>query len=237
MLFRVNMYRQGRERRLEAVRRVHRVAIFAVVLSVNALVIGLFVFAVLMSDRGIAATEMRLTATQRALSKVVEEQGGTTTEEELGLFRQRAERVLWSRVMETIAERTPKEMWLPRIRLAESDIGGGLRIPGLRVSGRVTATSEEEGMRIVMQLVNGLRGDGYFREHFLEPRLIRSTWLSEDGSRFLEFDIFSALKTPEAMQSGGTLIPESGWDVIEEADLEVEEFDDEQTGGGSERTS
>ena len=54
MLFRVNMYRQGREKRLEAIRSVHRVAIFAGVLCVNAVVIGLFVFAIAMSDRGIA---------------------------------------------------------------------------------------------------------------------------------------------------------------------------------------
>ncbi|MBD3348543.1 MAG: hypothetical protein GF400_05030 [Candidatus Eisenbacteria bacterium] len=237
MLFRVNMYRQGREKRLEAVRRVHRTAIFAVVLSVNVVVIGLFTFAVLMSDRGIAAAEVRLSATEQALDKVVSDQGGSTTESELGLFRLRAERVLWSRVMETIAGLTPKEMWLPRIRLSESDIGGGLKIQGLRISGRMNASSEEDGMRILMGLVNGLRADAYFREHFLEPRLVRSTWLTEEGKRFLEFDAFTPLKTPEAMQSGASMIPDSGWDTIDDADVETEEYQDTQTGAGSERTS
>jgi len=236
LLFKVNMYRQGREKRLEAVRRVHRVALFAVVLTINVVVVGLFSFAVLMSDRGIAAAEVRLTATQQSLAKVVEEQGGTTTDEELGLFRQRAQRVLWSRVLKTIASKTPKEMWLPRMRLSESDVGG-LRIDGLRISGRMTASSEEDGMSILMELVNGLRGDEYFRDNFLEPRLLRSTWLTEDGGRYLEFDVFTALKTPESLQYGGTPIPESGWEIIEDADVETGEFDDTQTGEGSERTS
>jgi hypothetical protein len=236
LLFRVNMYRQGREKRLEAARRVHRAAIFATVLTVNAVVVGLFVFAVLMSDRGIAAAETRLGATQQSLAKVVKEQGGKTSDEDLDLFRKRADRVLWSRVMRMIAGLTPKEMWLPRMRLAETD-AGGVRIDGLRISGRMNASSEEDGMRILMEFVNGLRGDPYFRSHFLEPRLLRSTWLTEDGGRFLEFDIFTALKTPEALQYGGTPIPDSGWQMLDESEIETGEFEDTQTGAGGERTS
>lgn len=233
------MYRLGHEKRLAAMRSVHRVAIFATVLCVNAVVVGLFIFAVVMSDNGIAATRMRLGATQQALAKVVDEQGGKTTDDELGLVRIRAERVLWSRVMRAVARLTPKQMWLPRMSLSESDLGGGMRVPGLRLSGRMTAASEEEGMRVLMELVNGLRGDPYFRRHFLEPRLVRSTWLTEDGSKFLEFDVFSPLNTPEALQSGAAAIPEAGWKTtIDEEDVEFEDtMDTEDMGAGGERKS
>lgn len=238
MLFKINMYRQGSEKRLEVVRRVHRVAIFAAVLCVNAVVIGLFIFAVLLSDRGIAAAEVRLSATQLALVKVVDEQGGTTTGEELGLVRMRAERVLWSRVMRTVARLTPNQMWLPRVRLAESDAGSGVRVPGLRLSGRMTATSEEEGVRILMEFVNGLRGDPYFRKHFLEPKLVRSTWLSEDGKRYLEFDVFTPLSTPEAIQAGANAIPDAGWNTIDDSSIEIDDtIDLDEAGEGGERTS
>ncbi len=232
------MYRQGREKRLEAIRRVRRVAIFAAILCVNVVVIGLFVLAIAMSDRGIAAAEVRLSATQKALAKVVDEQGGSTTDEELELVRMRAERVLWSRIMRAVARLTPNEMWLPRVMLSENDSGSGVRIQGLRLSGRMTAASEEDGIRILMELVNGLRGEPYFRGHFLEPKLLRSTWLTEEGDKYLEFDVFSPLRTPEAIEAGAAVIPDAGWNTIDDGDIEtndVIDFDD--TGEGGERTS
>jgi hypothetical protein len=237
VLFRVNMYRQGRERRLEAVRSVHRVAMFAVVLCVNAVVIGLFIFAIALSDRGIAAAESRLTATQQALAKVVSEQGGTTSEEELGLVRLRAERVLWSRVMRSVARLTPNEMWLPRVRMTQSDVGAGARVMGLKLSGRMDASNEEEGVRVLMGFLNGLRADPYFREQFLEPKLLRSTWLTEEGERYLEFDVFTPLNTPEALEAGAAAIPQTGWNTIDEADITEDNVDFEDVGEGGERTS
>ena len=238
MQFRVNMYRQGRERRLEAARSVHRVAMFAVILCVNAVVVGLFIFAVTMSERGISSAESRLTATQQALAKAVSEQGGSTSDEELSLVRLRAERVLWSRVLRAVAGFTPKEMWLPRVRLTQSDVGGGTRVAGLKLSGRMDAASEEEGVSILMEFLNGLRGDQYFREHFLEPKLLRSTWLTEDGERYLEFDVFTPLNTPEAVEAGASVIPQTGWNTIDDADIDTEDnVDFEDVGDGGERTS
>jgi hypothetical protein len=237
VLFRVNMYRQGREKRLEAVRSVQRVALFAAVLCVNAVVIGLFIFAIAMSDRGIAAAETRLSATEQALDRVVSEQGGSTSEEELEVVRMRAERVLWSRVMRVVARLTPEQMWLPRMRLTEGDVGGGIRVPGLKLSGRMTAASEEEGVNVLMGFLNALRGDEYFRGHFLEPKLLRSTWLSEDGSRYLEFDVFTPLNTPDAVASGGTPIPDTGWNRVDPPGLDEDDVEYEDSGEVSERTS
>ncbi|MFH1502640.1 MAG: hypothetical protein ABIG03_06305 [Candidatus Eisenbacteria bacterium] len=238
MLFRVNMYRQGREKRLETIRRVHRLALFAAVLCVNAVVIGLFVFAIAMSDRGVAAAQTRLSATQEALDKVIEEQGGTTSDEELDLVRVRAERVLWSRVMRAVGRLTPTEMWLPRVRLANSDAVTSGRVAGLKLSGRMTAKSEEQGICILMEFVNGLRSDSYFGKHFLEPKLLRSTWVSEEGERYLEFDVFTPLNTPEAVAAGAEAMPESGWDTVNEADIDIEDgIESGNAEGGSERTS
>ena len=89
-----------------------------------------------------------------------------------------------------------------------------------------------------MEFVNGLRSDTYFRGQFMEPRLLRSTWLTEDGDRYLEFDVFTPLKTPEAEASGAAPIPETGWDTIDESHIDDEDsIDFEDVGEASERTS
>ena len=57
MLFKINMYRMGREKRLAAQTRIRRFAAIATLIAVNVVVVGLFVIAVLLSGRGIEAKE------------------------------------------------------------------------------------------------------------------------------------------------------------------------------------
>jgi Tfp pilus assembly protein PilN len=211
VLFRVNMYRKGREKRLEARRRVRRAAMVAAVVSLNVIFAGLFVSALLLSDRAIAAREVRLTATKEALAEYMAERGSNMTPEEMGLARLRAEQVRWSAVLTILSRVAPKDMWLPYIRLTDSfEQGSPIKVPGLRLTGRLKAKGEEEGLNAVMAFIAALSADSYFSRCFNEPRLVESTWLTESGSHALEFDVFCALKGPEALADSPGGAPASG---------------------------
>ena len=81
-----------------------------------------------------------------------------------------------------------------------------------------------------MAFVTALRGERYFRVHFLEPKLVDTTWLSEGSKEYLEFDIFCPLAGPEAIREGIHLLQRENRDMID-----PEEMDEpEDVGTGSE---
>jgi hypothetical protein len=203
LLFKVNMYRMGHEKRVEAQMRLRRFASVAVLIAVNVVVVGLFVVAVMLSGRGIEATETRLLATQSALANLMEEQGGDRSAEELELVRTRVSQVRWSVVLEVVARLTPRDMWFARLSLAQGTVSGSRRqVYGLKMSGRLTARREQEGLTGVMGFVSALREDPSFKRYFEEPKLTDSSWIDEEGSHWLEFDIFCPLATADAILDG-----------------------------------
>lgn len=209
MLFRVNMYRGGHERRREAWRAMRWTALVTVVVTVNVAVLGLFACAVILSDRGIISQTMRLETTQRALAQRIEEDGRAPSEEQLELARTRAAQVRWSTVLQSVARLTPEDMWLPRLRYADGFVAGSkIRVPGLRLTGQLRAGREEEGLRVVMSFLSALGLDESYRRHFIEPRLVDSTWLSGNGKQRLEFDIFCPVAGSEAIEAGLMADPE-----------------------------
>ena len=203
MLFNVNMYRGGHERRREAWRAMRWTALVTAIVAVNAAVLGLFACAVILSERGIMSQSVRLETTQRALAQRIEKDGSAPNEEQLDLARTRAAQVRWSSVLTSVARLTPEQMWLPRLRYAEGFVAGSkIRVPGLRLTGQLRAGREEEGLRIVMAFISSLCNDRNYRRHFIEPRLVDSTWLSGSGKQRLEFDIFCPVAGPEAIEAG-----------------------------------
>jgi len=221
LLFKVNMYRLGREKRREAQMRIRRLATLATIITINIVVVGLFIFAVVLSGRGIAAKESRLAATQTAVASLMEEQGGARSTEELELVRTRASQVRWSVVFGVVARLTPAEMWFPRLRLTEGVLAGSRRrIPGLRMSGKLKAGKEEEGLSKLMDYVTQLREDPSFKRYFIEPKLMDSSWLNEDGSKFLEFDIFCPIAGADAILEGAMILTRDNPDVIDPADVD-----------------
>lgn len=219
MLFRVNMYRMGHEKRLEAQMRLRRFASFAVLIAVNVVVVGLFVVAVALSGRGIAARQTRLQATQTALATLMEEQGGDRSAEELELVRTRVSQIRWSVVLEVTARLTPKDMWFPRLMLAQGNLSGTrLQVAGLKMSGHLTARREQEGLTRVMEFLGALREDPSFKRYFREPKLTDSTWIDDEGSHWLEFDIFCPLATADAILEGAIAAERA--DMVDPEDLD-----------------
>lgn len=242
MLFRINMYRLGRERRLEAQRRLQRVASLAAVVSVNVVVGGLFVFALFLTGKGTDAREMRLAAAERAVATFMTEQGGPVfSQEQLDLVRTRAGEVRWSTVLRTVARLTPREMWLPRVRFTEAYLGSANdRVMGLRLTGRLKAGREQEGLTRVMDYVAVLRGDPYLQRHFAEPKLVDSTWLSENGKDYLEFDIFCPVLNPGAAAGAGQTSSVGNPDGVDPSDIAPQGDDVSDsvgTGAGGESAS
>ena len=221
MLFKVNMYRTGREKRLEARMRIRRFASIATLIAVNVVVVGLFVIAVLLSGRGIEAKETRLQATQEALASLIEEQGGARSTEELELVRTRASQVRWSVVLGVVARLTPREMWFPRLMLTQGTLSGSRRrVDGLQMSGRLSARREKEGLSKLMGFISTLREDRSFKRYFLEPKLTDSSWITEEGSKSLEFDIFCPLAGADAILEGALMLTRDNPDMVDPSELE-----------------
>ncbi len=197
MLFRVNVHRLGKERRIKARQRMRRIIFASAIVGINVVLIGMFVVAVMVQARNVAVASDRLEATERALAKVVIEEGGAATEEEVRLIRKRAMQTRWSEVLTSVATETPADMWFPRIRLAERRGAAGSGSLGLRLTGRIKAGGEEEGLTNLMSFLAAIREDRSFREHFSEARLVDSAWLTEGNDEYLEFEIFCPLTDPD----------------------------------------
>ena len=215
--------------------RIRRLATLATILTVNTVVIGLFAFAVVLSGRGIAAKQSRLATTQIAVAGLMAEQGAGTSGEELELVRMRASQVRWSVVFGVVARLTPEDMWFPRLRLTEGVLAGSRRrIPGLRMSGNLKAGREEEGLSKLMDYVTALRDDPTFKRYFVEPKLLDSSWFSENGHEYLEFDIFCPIAGADAILQGAMVLTRDNPDVID-----PEEMDEpiERVGGSGESAS
>lgn len=191
MLFRINMYPAGREKRIEAERRIRRFASVALVAAVNAALIVLFLVAVGLSKQALSAKQTRLAAVEGAVTEILKANGGAMTREDLELVRMRAAQMRWSRVLESVARATPREVWLSRLKLTEGATPGSeLRTAGLRITGKLKAGSEQAGLAALMGFLGALRDDEYFSRNFHDPKLMDSTWLHDEGASFLEFDVF-----------------------------------------------
>jgi hypothetical protein len=203
MLFRINMYPAGRERRVEADARARRFASVTVVVAVNALVVLLFLIGVQVADRAANVRDTRLVAAEGAIAEILKAKGGAITRDDLELVRMRAAQVSWSRVLESLAGATPREVILSRVKLAEAAAPGSqLRTPGLRLTGRLRAGSEEAGLTLLMGFLGRLRDDEYFAKHFHEPKLMDSTWLRDEAGNVLEFDVFCPAEAGVQMTEG-----------------------------------
>ncbi|MBD3368118.1 MAG: hypothetical protein GF405_08110 [Candidatus Eisenbacteria bacterium] len=223
MLFKVNVHRLGKERRIKARQRIRQLAFASVVIGMNVVLVGMFVVAVMVQSRNVAVARERLEATERALAKVVIDEGGAASEEEVRLIRERAKQTRWSRVLAAVAVETPADMWFPRIRLAERRGGSGSGSYGLRLTGRIKAGGEEEGLTNLMSFLAAIREDQSFREHFSEARLVDSAWLTDSGEEYLEFEIFCPLSDPDIIierRSAGTVAPDDYVTPDEAEDLE-----------------
>jgi Tfp pilus assembly protein PilN len=191
VLFRINMYPAGREKRIEAENRLRRLARIAVLAAVNTALIVLFLVAAGLSKQALSAKQTRLAASEGAITEILKQHGGAMTREDLELVRMRAAQVRWSRILASVANATPHEVWLTRLKLAEGAAPGSqLRTTGLRITGKLKAGSEQAGLASLMGFLGTLRDDEYFSRFFHDPKLVDSTWLRDEAANILEFDVF-----------------------------------------------
>lgn len=193
MLFRINMYRLGMEKEHEARRRVHRLAGLTFALSIDAVVCGLFLFAIVLTDRGIDARAERLGAAEYATMELLWD-SPELSDEELSLLGARATHVRWSAVTRAIAELVPPEMWFTRIWFVAGGVGfGSTREPGLYMQGKLTAGRKQESLASLMEFVQSLREQPYFRDRFQDAKLASSRWSTEYFGDGLAFEIHCPL--------------------------------------------
>lgn len=193
------MYRLGGEKRLDARRRIRRLAFLTLILSINIVVAGLFVFAIILTGSAIRAEEARLERAQDTLIEYVAENGGSLDDQQVELLRARTTRVNWSVVFRRISRLTGRDIWFTRYKLVELEdrrLRG--RMSGLRIEGRLGARRREGSHEELMEFLTALREEPAIRRHFDEPKLVSSEWSTGETGDFLEFEIFCPLAESSA---------------------------------------
>jgi hypothetical protein len=186
------MYQRSRMNRFETRRRVGRAAFVSAILSLNVLILGLFVCAIFFADKGLRQNTSRLDAADDALAKHVAE-AGSISEEELDLIRTRAERVKMSEVADAVAAVSLPEIWFTRLKFTGRAGSGSGGTPGLRMEGKLRAGREDESLAMVMEFLNALGREPVFLEHFAQAKLISSEWTGKDNDEGLSFAVLFPL--------------------------------------------
>ncbi len=180
MLLKINMCRLGSERREHERTRTRNLAVAVAVLGMNAVVVGLFLQALLATDA--AAGE-----------------GVTLAEQQVDILRARQEQIDWGRALMRIGAMAPDEVWFARMIMTEgAPAGGGDPVPGLRLYGTLTAGRREEGVDKLMGFVQSIRNEPGFREDFQEAVLVGMNWTNEAGEDGIEFEVFCPLARADA---------------------------------------
>lgn len=196
MLFKMNMYRLGSERREAERRRIRSMAFLALVVCVNLIVMGLFAQSVFITmESAIAATQTRLHVAQDAMVKMTGN-GRTLSDEQRELLRTRIGRASWSSILNAVASDVPNEMWLTRMTLSERRTAGAARTSGLHLEGVVRAPRRDDSSEIVMDFVQRLREDERFAAHFSDVKLSTMDWSSKTDTD-LEFEILCQMSNGE----------------------------------------
>jgi len=189
VLFRINMYRIGANRRMEAARKVRRLALAVSVVGVNVVLLVLFAQAIFMTNSGIAAVTRRLESGEEALGELTAS-GRALTPPQLGILQDRAERTSWSHALVAVADllgedATISRMWLGELR------GEGRRGKkhAFQMRGSINSGREEESVDALMAFVGELREDGYLSASFEDVRLVSMDWVTAASGEVLQFEI------------------------------------------------
>ncbi len=98
MLFKLNIYRLGEERRLQERNRTRALAVVVLLVGLNFVTMVLYGQALWDTSRGVTAANARLADAQEVLDQVIEE-GGAISEEQIDLLRVRSAQPSWSALL------------------------------------------------------------------------------------------------------------------------------------------
>jgi hypothetical protein len=191
VLFKINMYRLRSERAVEVRRKLRHLAVVVFLVGVSIVVSGLFIFAVVMTEKEIDRKTVRIEA---ANAELLESLGGSAeaiSDEDLRLVRTRAVQVRWSNILATSSRLATPELWFTQLRLSKGSlVGAGGRTPGFHLKGRLRAGRKEESLAKLMEFLAVLRSEPLFSESFDEVKLVTSRWKQTTEDEYLEFEIF-----------------------------------------------
>ena len=194
MLFKINMYRLRSERAVEVRRKLRHLALVVFLVGVSIVVSGFFIFAVVLTEQGIASKTERIEAANAELREVL---GGATdaiSDEELSLIRTRAVQRKWSSILAASSRLATRELWFTQLRLSEGSLVGSRgRTAGFHVHGRLRAGRKEESLAKLMDFLSAVREDPIFAGSFSEVRLVTSRWKQTTDDEYMEFEIFCPL--------------------------------------------
>ncbi len=194
MLFKVNMYRLRSERAVEGKRKLRHLASLVFLAGISVVVAGLFIFAVVLTQREIVDKVARIETANAALRDVL---GGATdaiSDEELSLIRTRAVQVRWSDILAACSRLATRELWFTQLTFSEGSLVGARgRTPGFHMKGRLRAGRKEESLAKLMEFLAAVRDEPIFAESFSEVKLVTSRWKLTTNDEYMEFEIFCPL--------------------------------------------
>ncbi len=184
MLFKLNIYRLGEERRRQERNRTRALAIVVFLVGLNVVTLALYGQALWNTNRGLAAAEARLTEVQGMVDQVVGE-GGAIREEQVQLLQTRSVQPSWSSLMGRLGELTPENVWYMRVSYAKPLSGRGAGDHALRLYGQVKAKDRGESVNDLMELVDTLRADKALATCFGSATLATMRWTEESDHEYL----------------------------------------------------
>ena len=184
MLFKLNIYRLGEERRLQERNRTRALAVVVLLVGLNFVTMALYGQALWNTSRGVTAANARLADVQEILDEVIDE-GGAISEEQVHLLRIRSAQPQWSVLMERIGELTPDNVWYMRVSYVKPAMGSAAGDSFLRIYGQVKAKTRDESVNQLMQYVDTLRADAELARSFGSATLATMRWTEESEQEYL----------------------------------------------------
>jgi hypothetical protein len=194
VLFKINMYRLRSERAVEVRRKLRHLAVVVFLVGVSIVVSGLFIFAVVQTEREITRKTERIEVANAELLETLGGAADAISDEELRIIRTRAVQIRWSNILAASSRLAIDELWFTQLRLSQGSLVGARgRTPGFHLEGRLTAGRKEESLAKLMEFLAEIRNEPIFAESFEEVNLVTSRWKTTTDDEYLEFEIFCPL--------------------------------------------
>ncbi len=193
MLFELNIYRLGRERRREAAARVRSLGIIVLVAGVSFAMLLIYSQALWSTGKGLDVAQARLENAERAFEKTIGE-GTSLTADELFLLKNRAELIPWSGVLRRVGELAPSDTWYMRLSLTEGSVLDETGPAGIfHIFGIVKAKGRDESVTELMAFVDALRADAELKLYFRDAKLATMRWEGDVENASMEGLSFEAI--------------------------------------------
>ncbi len=193
MLFKINMYRLRSERAAGVRRKLRSLALVVFLVGVSIVVSGLFIVAVVITERGIASKTARIETANAELREVLGGAANAISDEQLSLIRTRAVQIRWSNILAASSRLATPKLRFTQLRFSRGSLVGSRdRTAGFHVHGRLWAKRREESAG-PMEFLAAVRADSVFVESFSEIQLVSSRWKQTTDDEYMEFEIFCPL--------------------------------------------